>query len=103
MKLEIYFLVLIAALAPGVSSGVFWRSISKNGGDVGKTTGKDVDDEEAVHRHLSKAAVASNTPINSRSIKSIIREQRRFVLYDSRRLSGECSKLVLCFCCWKFN
>ena len=30
------------------------------------------------------------TSVNSRSLKTIIHEERRFVLFNSRRLSGEC-------------
>lgn len=41
---------------------------------------------------------AAPTIVNNNTIESIIHSQKRFVLYNSRRLSGECRK---CCCATK--
>ena len=50
------------------------------------------------------ASASAATKINSDSIRDITHSQQRFVLYNSRRLTGECRKsfclvvpLLLCF------
>jgi hypothetical protein len=34
----------------------------------------------------------NGSEINSKTLKNIIREEKRFILFNSRRLTGECCK-----------
>ncbi len=59
---------------------------------------------------LTVASVASNvdvdvlpTPQNSNSIHTIIESQKRYVLFNSRRLSGDCRKYMWFVCPFRFD
>jgi hypothetical protein len=51
-----------------------------------------IKNEVEIDASASAASATGATRINSDSIREIIYSQKRFILYNSRRLTGECGK-----------
>lgn len=95
--LLIQSLLLLVVFSPASAVG-WWENLfgklSGNDKKIEEETGiknrDNVIDDDLDDRDLLNAAAAAITAATNRTIRSITRDERRFVLYDSRRLAGEC-------------
>jgi len=79
-SLSTVLLVLVSMMIPGVSAAWGW----------GSSTTDEVKNEVEINDDT--ASVVTPTVVNSRTLQSIIDKEKRFVVYNSRRLTGECRK-----------
>lgn len=77
-SLSTVLLVLVSMMIPGVSAAWGW----------GSSTADEVKNEVEINDDT--ASVVTPTVVNSRTLQSIIDKEKRFVVYNSRRLTGEC-------------
>ena len=80
---------------------------STGGVDAAHSWGLSYNNKESseVEIDASASSTTGATKINSDSIHDITHSQKRFVLYNSRRLTGECRKsfiisIHILFMCW---
>jgi len=79
---------LLMLLPADVAAAWGWGSSSSSTKEVAEVEINNNDDPAAA----AAAAVVASSPtvVNSRTLESIIHNEQRFVLYNSRRLTGEC-------------